>query len=73
MMSDRQLGSLRRAHGGSWDRMFLRMMIAHHEGAIEMADTEIDGGESPDVVALAKRIVEAQQAEIEQMRVMLRS
>jgi uncharacterized protein (DUF305 family) len=73
MMSERQLGSLGRAHGGSWDRMFLRMMIAHHEGAIEMANTEIADGQNDDAVALAGRIVEAQQAEIEQMREMLRS
>lgn len=73
MMSDRQLGSLRRAHGTTWDRMFLRMMVAHHEGAIEMARTEVADGQNGDAVALAGRIIEAQQAEIEQMREMLRS
>ena len=72
MMSDRQLGSLDRASGGAWDRMFLRMMIAHHEGAIEMAETEISEGQNADAVELAERIVEAQEAEIVQMRAMLR-
>lgn len=73
MMSRRQLDSLDRADGDSWDRMFLRMMIAHHEGAIEMANIELDDGENPEALALAQRIVEAQQAEIDQMRSMLRS
>ena len=53
--------------------MFLRMMIAHHEGAIAMAGTEISGGENADAVARAGRTVEAQQAGIDQMRAMLRS
>ena len=73
MMSRHQLDSLDRASGDSWDRMFLRMMIAHHQGAIEMANVELDDGENPEALALAQRIVEAQQAEIDQMRSMLRS
>jgi uncharacterized protein (DUF305 family) len=73
MMSNRQLGSLGRAHGATWDEMFLRMMIAHHEGAIEMSRTEVADGQDDDAVALAGRIIEAQQAEIAQMREMLRS
>lgn len=72
MMSERELGSLARARGSAWDRMFLEMMIGHHEGAIEMAQAEIRDGESPDAIALAERIAEAQQAEIDQMRAMLR-
>ncbi len=46
-------------------------MISHHQGAIEMADTEIAKGQSPDMVSMAKNIVTAQQAEIDQMKQML--
>ena len=55
------------------DGAFASMMIAHHEGAIEMASTEISAGENAEAIALAQRIVEAQRAEIDQMRDMLRS
>jgi uncharacterized protein (DUF305 family) len=46
-------------------------MIAHHEGAIEMADDVLADGESPAVRDLAERIVAAQADEIAQMRALL--
>ncbi|HYF74078.1 MAG TPA: DUF305 domain-containing protein [Nocardioides sp.] len=73
MMDGHRMGALGRASDGAWDRMFLRMMIEHHEGAIEMARAEVADGEHEDAVALAERIIETQQAEIDQMRQMLRS
>ena len=73
MMSDDALDELDQAHGGHWDRMFLTMMIRHHEGAIEMARTEQTDGENPDAVALAKKIEAAQTAEIATMKHMLES
>jgi uncharacterized protein (DUF305 family) len=61
---------------GSWPPDFeshwLRMMITHHQGAISMARHEIAQGEYPPAIALAEDIVTTQQAEIEQMRAMLR-
>ena len=59
------------ASGADWDRMFLEMMIEHHEGAIEMAEVEVDQGENPDAVALAEKIISDQQAEITQMQQLL--
>jgi uncharacterized protein (DUF305 family) len=73
MMSDDDMHQLDQAHGASWDRMFLTMMIRHHQGAIEMATTEQDHGENPDAVALAERIEDAQTAEIATMKDMLSS
>jgi len=61
------------AHGAVWDRMFLTMMIQHHEGALEMAKTEQADGQNLDAVALAKKIQEAQTAEIATMKDMLAS
>ena len=46
-------------------------MIGHHQGAIEMAKAEIANGENVDAIGLAKTIIDAQQAEIEQMKQML--
>ena len=53
--------------------MWLEMMIEHHEGAIEMAQTEIEDGKYPDAVKLAESIETAQAAEVEQMQGLLGS
>jgi uncharacterized protein (DUF305 family) len=39
MMSDTDLAKLGRATGATFDQMWLKGMIAHHEGAVEMANT----------------------------------
>jgi uncharacterized protein (DUF305 family) len=57
---------LRRAD--PFDPAFLRMMIAHHEGALAMAREERAKGSDPRLKALATSIVDAQQAEIARMR-----
>jgi uncharacterized protein (DUF305 family) len=57
--------------GIGFDRMWVLMMIEHHEGAIEMAQDERVDGQSPDAIALAEDIVTAQKAEIDEMQQML--
>lgn len=71
MMDEEQMSDLMAASGADWDQMFLEMMIEHHEGAIEMAELEVDQGKNPDAVALAEEIISDQQAEITQMQQML--
>ncbi|WP_280274803.1 DUF305 domain-containing protein [Nocardia wallacei] len=71
MMSQDEMTALRAATGPEFDRMWLNMMIAHHQGAIDMANTELAQGVNPDARNLAQGIVAAQQAEIQQMRAML--
>jgi uncharacterized protein (DUF305 family) len=71
MMSSDDLGRLDKARGAAWDHMFLTMMIAHHEGAIEMAKTEQADGKNADAVTLAKKIEAAQTSEITKMKHML--
>ncbi|MDP2772855.1 MAG: DUF305 domain-containing protein [Nocardioides sp.] len=73
MMDEAQMSDLMAASGVDWDRMFLEMMIEHHEGAVEMAEVEVDQGENPDAVALAGKIISDQQAEITQMQQLLQS
>ena len=51
-----------------FDAEFMTMMIEHHEGAITMAKAEQADGKDPELKALAGRIIEAQQREIEQMQ-----
>jgi len=73
MMSDDQLDALGDASGSPFDAMWLRMMIEHHEGAIEMARTEQDEGQNRDAIALAEDIEATQTAEIATMEDMLAS
>jgi uncharacterized protein (DUF305 family) len=63
-----KLGSL---HGADYDRLWLQSMISHHQGAVDMANTEIANGLNADAIALAKRMVSTQQGEIDQMKKML--
>ncbi|MDO3398079.1 DUF305 domain-containing protein [Nocardioides sp. SOB44] len=73
MMSDTDMESLGAATGAEFDQMFLQMMIEHHTGAIEMAQTEQQDGENPDAIGLAEKIEADQTAEIAQMEDLLGS
>jgi uncharacterized protein (DUF305 family) len=50
-----------------FDREFIDMMIAHHQGAIRMARAELDDGEKPELRELAEAIADAQAKEIDEM------
>ena len=71
MMSEDQMSELEDATGADFDTMFLEMMIEHHEGAIVMAQEQVDDGKNAEAVALAEAIIEAQQGEIETMQGLL--
>ncbi|MCZ2805733.1 DUF305 domain-containing protein [Modestobacter sp. VKM Ac-2983] len=59
------------AAGRDFDRMWLGAMIEHHEGAVEMAQTEVEDGRNAEAVDLARSISETQTQEIEEMRQLL--
>jgi uncharacterized protein (DUF305 family) len=67
-MPSGDMASLEQATGAGFDRMWTDMMIKHHEGAIDMARTELDKGTNPDAKAMAQKIIDVQQAEITQMQ-----
>ena len=71
MMSDDEMTELEAAEDEEFDTLFLEMMILHHDGAITMAETEIEEGVDPEAQELAQNIFDAQQTEIEQMNSML--
>lgn len=68
MMQPAEMEELASLDGEAFDRRFLEMMIAHHEGAIEQAQEALADGESSEVAGLAEEIIAAQEAEIAQMR-----
>jgi uncharacterized protein (DUF305 family) len=71
MMDEADMEALEAARGAEFDRLFLEGMIAHHQGAIEQANEELENGQSEEAKALARQIIEAQEAEIEEMRNLL--
>ncbi|MGF6573254.1 uncharacterized protein (DUF305 family) [Paraburkholderia sp. GAS333] len=52
---------------GDADKDFVAHMIPHHQGAIEMAQTELKYGKDPELKRLARNIIKAQHDEIEFM------
>lgn len=66
-MSDDDMAALEAASGTAASRLFLEQMTVHHQGAIDMAQMEIDNGENPDAVALAEKIITDQTSEISLM------
>ena len=50
-----------------FDREFIDMMVAHHQGAIRMAQIELAEGDDEATKSLASTIIEAQSREIDQL------
>lgn len=71
MVDDETMTKLKTLSGPEFDTLWLQSMIAHHEGAVEMAKTELAKGDSADAKTLAQNIIDTQQAEIAQMQKML--
>ncbi|TFB15205.1 DUF305 domain-containing protein [Microbacterium sp. 3H14] len=71
MMSEDDLAQLRAADGLEASRLFLEQMIVHHEGAVEMAQVQVEDGNDPEAIALAEAIIEAQTDEIQEMNDLL--
>ena len=71
MMSEQEMTAMENARGQEFDTLWLKGMIAHHQGAIDMAKTELADGIDPASRALAEQITTSQQAEIDRMRSML--
>jgi uncharacterized protein (DUF305 family) len=67
MMSESDMAELADASGAAFDRMWVRMMIEHHRGAVEMAERVIDAGSSAEVERLARDVVRVQTAEIAEL------
>ncbi|QIN84435.1 DUF305 domain-containing protein [Rubrobacter tropicus] len=69
MMEGMAGGSMQESMGADVaDEMFLRMMIPHHEQAIEMSEQALDKAEHPEIQGLAKKIIDEQSAEIKLMQ-----
>jgi uncharacterized protein (DUF305 family) len=65
------LTKLNAVKDAEFDRLWLQLMVSHHQGAIEMANTELRQGSSGDAKQLAQRVIDGQQAEITTMNGLL--
>jgi uncharacterized protein (DUF305 family) len=68
MMTEAEMDALKDANGAEATKLFVDGMIRHHNGAIEMAQLEVDQGSNPDAKNLAQAIIDAQQAEIRELK-----
>lgn len=71
MLSPEEMQELSDAEGTDAARLFLEQMIVHHEGAIDMAEDQVESGTHPQAVELAQTIIDTQQREIDEMREMI--
>lgn len=74
------IGDMEKMHGdmasvapsGEGDVDFVRMMLPHHQAAIDMAKTQLAYGKDPQMRRLAQEIIADQQSEIELMQLWLK-
>jgi uncharacterized protein (DUF305 family) len=71
MMSGGKMQQFAQATGVAFDRMFLQMMLIHHQGAVTMAKGELSEGQYSDARQLAQRVIDAHQREITEMQTLL--
>ena len=71
MMTEEQMQELEAAEGTEAAEMYLTMMTAHHRGAIDMAQEEVAEGQNPQAIEMAQKVIEDQEAEIQEMERLL--
>lgn len=52
---------------GDTDKDFAMMMRMHHQQGLDMAKIELEHGRSPELKAMARKIIDAQKKEIAQL------
>jgi uncharacterized protein (DUF305 family) len=72
MLSDEELDSLRSLTATAFDEAWAQGMIAHHEGAIQMAQDVIEDGANSTMRTLARVIISTQKGEIAQLQTLLK-
>jgi uncharacterized protein (DUF305 family) len=67
-MSEADMNRLMELKDTEFDLAFAEMMAAHHQGAIEMAKTELESGSLPEVKQFAQKVIDDQQKEVDQLQ-----
>jgi uncharacterized protein (DUF305 family) len=71
MATPEQMSALSAATGVEAERVFLRLMIAHHRGALEMSEAVIERSSHPAVLAFARAVLLSQRSETALMTTLL--
>jgi uncharacterized protein (DUF305 family) len=71
MLSSEEMSKLSSMKSPLFDKAWIQAMIAHHRGAVAMAEDIIADGSHPDVRKLAETIISSQQAEIDTLEKLL--
>ena len=71
MMTADEMNALEAATGPAFDKLWLEMMVRHHQGAVTMSKTAETDGKAAVVKELAAKIVSAQEGEIAEMQKLL--
>ncbi len=71
MMTSEEMTGLEAATGPAFDKLWLDMMVRHHQGAVAMSKTVETDGKAALVKELAGKIISAQEAEIAEMQKLL--
>jgi uncharacterized protein (DUF305 family) len=71
MLTEERMRGFYRTRGAALDRLFLTMMIQHHNGALNMAAAERRDGANDEVLAIAGNIQDSQFVEIAVMKTLL--
>jgi uncharacterized protein (DUF305 family) len=71
MATPEQIAALGATTGAEFDRAFLQLMIAHHEGALAMAEGQRLGGTDVLAQQMADDVTVEQTAEIQRMQALL--
>lgn len=69
--TDEEMRTLQQSRGAEADRLFAKLMIAHHKGGVHMAEHAGMHGSSDEVRAMADSMVKAQSSEIAEMKKLL--
>jgi len=68
MSMDDMTAELNNKSGDDFDKAFIASMIAHHEGAVEMAKLSAKNAKHDEIKTLSTNIISAQENEISEMK-----
>lgn len=68
MSMDEMSNQLRGLSGDDYDKAFIEMMIAHHQGAVDMAELSPSRAKHDEIKQLSQNIISAQKKEITDMQ-----